>query len=142
LKVKTLFYSLTSIRIILYFIIIKFKNHIFNMHLNIFQKNESTCIDVWVLQNWLQVDESRSILIFLYFQVNGDLKHTYVFSNCTYYNVSKFVCKIYFEHCIDYLVSKLLITYFYYTKVMKFSIHFTTNPMEVMMVLYFFLGSF
>jgi len=34
------------------------------MHLNRFQKNESTCLDVWVLQNWLQVDEIRSIIEF------------------------------------------------------------------------------
>jgi hypothetical protein len=54
------------------------------------------------------------LLIFFYFQVNGDLKYTYVFSNCTYYshNISKFLCKNYFEHCIDWLVSKLLFFYF------------------------------
>jgi hypothetical protein len=34
------------------------------MHLNRFPKNKSTCIDVWVLQIWLQVDESRSIIDF------------------------------------------------------------------------------
>ncbi len=34
------------------------------MHLNRFQKNESTCLDVWVSQNWLQVDEIRSIIDF------------------------------------------------------------------------------
>ncbi len=56
-----------------YFIIIKFKNHIFNMHLSRFQKNEPTYIYVWVLQIWLQVDQ---ILIFFYFEVNGDLEYT------------------------------------------------------------------
>jgi hypothetical protein len=34
------------------------------MHLSRFQKHEYTCIDVWVLQNWLQVDESRSNIEF------------------------------------------------------------------------------
>jgi len=55
---------LTTIRIIFLFYYNKVQNHIFNMHLNRFQKNESTCLDVWVLQNWLQVDEIRSIIEF------------------------------------------------------------------------------
>ncbi len=58
-----------------YIIIIKFKNHIFNMHLNKFKKNKPIWIYVWVLQNWLQVNQ---ILIFFYFEVNRDLKYTYV----------------------------------------------------------------
>jgi len=86
LKVEILFYSLINIRILYYFIIIKFKNHHFNMHLNRFQKNESTYIDVWVLQNWLQVDESRSNIEFFYFQINRDFEYTYALSNCTYYS--------------------------------------------------------
>jgi hypothetical protein len=45
------------------------------MHLSRFQKNEPTYIYVWVLQIWLQVDQ---ILIFFYFEVNGDLEYTYV----------------------------------------------------------------
>jgi hypothetical protein len=51
--IEMLFFSLISIRIFFYFILIKLKNHIFYMHLNRFQINEYTCIDVWVLQNWL-----------------------------------------------------------------------------------------
>jgi hypothetical protein len=68
---------------IFYFIIIKFKNHNFDIHLSRFQKNEYICIDVWVLQNWLQVDQSRSNIDFIYSQVNKYLKNTYVLSNCT-----------------------------------------------------------
>jgi hypothetical protein len=73
------------------------------MHLNRFQINESTCIDVWVLQNWLQVHENRSNIDFFYFQINRDLDYIYVLSNCTYYNhnASNFLCKSYFEHHID-----------------------------------------
>jgi hypothetical protein len=61
------------------------------------------------------------ILIYIYFQVNKDLECTYLFSNCTYYNhnISKFSCKNYFEDSIDSSISKLLITYFYYTKVIE-----------------------
>jgi hypothetical protein len=72
------------------------------MHLNRLKKKESTCIDVWVLQNWLQVDESRSNIDFFYFQINRGFKYTYVLSNCTYYshNISKNLCKIYFEHLL------------------------------------------
>jgi hypothetical protein len=67
------------------------------MHLNRFKKTKSTCIDVWVLQNWLQVDESRSNIDIFYFQINSGFKYTY-----TYYshNISKFLCKIYFEHLL------------------------------------------
>ncbi len=43
---------------------IKFKNNIFYMHLNRFQKNDPTFIDVWVLQNQLQVDEKKSNIDF------------------------------------------------------------------------------
>jgi len=81
------------------------------------------------------------VLIYLYFQVNKDLKCTYVFSNCTYYghNISNFLCKNYFEHHIDSSVSKQFITYFITQKLLKFRIQLTTNPIEVMMVLYFYL---
>jgi hypothetical protein len=74
------------------------------MHLSRFQKHEYTCINVWVLQNWLQVDESKSnIEFFFYSQVYIDLEYAYVFSNCTYYshNISKNICRNYFEHHID-----------------------------------------
>jgi len=66
----------------------------------------------------MKVDQ---ILIYIYFQVNKDLECTYLFSNCTYYNhnISNFSRKNYFEDSINSSVSKLLITYFYYTKVIK-----------------------
>jgi hypothetical protein len=68
------------------------------MHLSRFSKHEYTCIDVWVLQDKLQVDESISnIDFFFYFQVNIDLEYAYVLSDYTY--LLNFLCQ-FFEYSI------------------------------------------
>jgi hypothetical protein len=60
--------------------------------------NESICIDVWVLHNWLQVEESKSNIYLFYSQVKTNLKYAYVLWNCTYYNhnISNFLCNFFF----------------------------------------------
>jgi hypothetical protein len=58
------------------------KNPILKVELNIYFKNDSTCIRCPILQNGWHVDE---ILIFLKFQINGALKDTYVLSNYVCY---------------------------------------------------------
>ncbi len=75
------------------------------------------------LPNWLQVDEKRVKIDFFYSQINGGLEDTYVLSNCAYYNhnVPKFLCKSNLKHNTNQLVSKLLVTYFYYNKALIFS---------------------
>ncbi len=52
-------------------------------------KNSFTCKNVWPLQSKLQEKESSEILIFPYFQINGDIKDIFLFSNCVYYSHNK-----------------------------------------------------
>jgi hypothetical protein len=58
-----------------------------------------------ILQNGLQIDE---ILIFFYFQDNGDFEDIFVLSNYAYYtpNISNFYCINSFEQNIDLVNSK------------------------------------
>ncbi len=85
--------------------------------------------------------KTYQILIFFYFQVSRDLEYTYVLSNYSH-NISNFLCKSCFEHHIDQLISNLFVIYFYYTKLLKICTQLTKNPMEIQMVLYFYLQSF
>jgi hypothetical protein len=58
-----------------------------------------------ILQNGLQINE---ILIFFYFQGNGDFKDIFVLSNYAYYspNILNFYCINNFEQNIDLANSK------------------------------------
>jgi hypothetical protein len=69
------------------------------MHLGRFQKHEYTCIDVWVLQNWLQVDQSRSNIDFF---STFKLIEIYSMLMCSQIvHIIVIICKNDFEHHIN-----------------------------------------
>ncbi len=106
MKVEILFHSLISIRILFYFIIIQFKNCHFDMRLNRFQKIESFCINIWVLQNWSQVDESRSNIDFFYFkliEILNILKRS---------QIVHIIVIIYQKHYAKFILNTILISQF------------------------------
>jgi hypothetical protein len=86
------------------------EKHILKVNLNTFFKNASTSTICPILQNELQVDE---ILIYIKFQVNEDLKDTYVLSNYAFYNhnISNFQCKV----SLNTVLTNHFQTYFWYT---------------------------
>jgi len=103
-------------------------------------KSWKTCFGV-VLWNRLNVNE---ILIFKEFQLSGALKNTYVSLNyeCYNHNISNFSYEISLNTILTQLVSNILSTYFYETKVVQI-LYPTFDKINVWpMVLYFYFKIF